>query len=492
MDNSDSIASGGNNFSPDRYEAKTDANASQSGWKADVEKQVVAEEKEKKRKKRAIEEEKERQQKAAENKRKLQEFFKNKKNVVILVVAVVIIVAAIVAAVILIGKNNEKNKTDMNSNSSVQNETDGESVKFYDNLTGEVASYSGVQYNADGAERTDSNGSRIYYSERQASEQAAQINNSRISCIQIPNGTDARPQVGLKSAKIVYEAIAEGGITRFAAIFRNANDDVIGPIRSLRTYFLEWDTPYDCTVVHAGGEENALKRVESYVHLSESAYFMWRDYSSYVAPNNLFTSGSMLNDFNSSSSGQTTSTPKVFDRLTPDESDAELKKIRSDADSATEKKYVHAENIYVHHTNGSNNYNVNYTYDKSTNTYLRSYEGNSGAAMTYTCKNTNKSKDSINPQKDCGKPTQVAPKVVIVIKVPEQLNQTNHYREDITTSGTGEATIFQNGEAIVGTWEKKSTNDQLAFKDASGNIIKLAPGQTWIHAVAQSYGYVKY
>ncbi|MBP5675378.1 DUF3048 domain-containing protein, partial [Candidatus Saccharibacteria bacterium] len=102
----------------------------------------------------------------------------------------------------------------------------------------------------------------------------------------------------LSEAKIVYEAIAEGGITRFAAIYRDAKSDVIGPVRSLRTYYLEWDTPYDCTIVHAGGEKNALSRVQSYDHLSESATYMWRDYSAYYAQNNLFTSAKLLESFN--------------------------------------------------------------------------------------------------------------------------------------------------------------------------------------------------
>ncbi len=77
-------------------------------------------------------------------------------------------------------------------------------------------------------------------------------------CIQTPNGTDgARPQAGLNEAGVIFEAIAESGITRFAAIYQNPSAAVIGPIRSLRIYYLEWDTPFDCTIVHAGGSGDA-------------------------------------------------------------------------------------------------------------------------------------------------------------------------------------------------------------------------------------------
>ena len=84
----------------------------------------------------------------------------------------------------------------------------------------------------------------------------ASLNNSPTYCVQIPNGTDGgRPQAGLGQAAVIFEAIAERGITRFAAVFQNPTVGVIGPIRSLRSYYLDWDTPFDCTVVHAGGSD---------------------------------------------------------------------------------------------------------------------------------------------------------------------------------------------------------------------------------------------
>ena len=98
-------------------------------------------------------------------------------------------------------------------------------------------------------------------------------------CIQTPNGTDgARPQSGLTQAGVVFEAIAEAGITRFAAIYQAPSQAVIGPIRSLRLYYLEWDTPFDCTIVHAGGADDALQAVTAggYRDLSEDYTYMYR------------------------------------------------------------------------------------------------------------------------------------------------------------------------------------------------------------------------
>ena len=98
-------------------------------------------------------------------------------------------------------------------------------------------------------------------------------------CIQTPNGTDgARPQVGLTEAGVVFEAIAEVGITRFAAIYQKPTSAVIGPIRSLRIYYLQWDTPFDCAIVHAGGSDDAIAAVRSggYKDLTENYTYMYR------------------------------------------------------------------------------------------------------------------------------------------------------------------------------------------------------------------------
>ena len=74
--------------------------------------------------------------------------------------------------------------------------------------------------------------------------------------------------------------------------------------------------------------------------------------------------------------------------------------------------------------------------------------------------------------------------------VPEK-KASDNYHEDITTVGSGEAYVFQNGIAIKGTWKKDSVADQIRFYDESGIEIALAPGQTFVEAVP-GYGSVEY
>src|SRR3990167_733002 len=77
----------------------------------------------------------------------------------------------------------------------------------------------------------------------------------------IENHSQARPQIGLDKASIVYEAISEGGITRFMAIYGPKDAEKVGPVRSMRTYFLDWAWEYNAFLAHVGGNIDALDRI---------------------------------------------------------------------------------------------------------------------------------------------------------------------------------------------------------------------------------------
>ncbi|MBQ3348401.1 DUF3048 domain-containing protein [Candidatus Saccharibacteria bacterium] len=314
-------------------------------------------------------------------------------------------------------------------------------------------------------------------------------------CIQTPNGTDgARPQVGLKQAGVVFEAIAEAGITRFAAIYQNPASAVIGPIRSLRLYYLQWDTPFDCAIVHAGGADDAIEAVRygGYLDLSENYAYMYRSYAGSRLWNNLFTTAYELKQFSADNEHEK-SQIKGFSRMTPAES------VRARIDATVAEKLVITKPA-SHNTSatapkvteigidfgGSETFNVYYNYDAITNSYARSY-GNGYTHDVYVCPNEDLGEPS--PENVCGL-EQMSPAVVVAMYVEEHRADDN-YHEDITTVGSGEAVVFQNGIAIHGRWEKASVKDQIKFYDDAGSEIKLAPGQTFVEAVP-GYGNVAY
>lgn len=309
-------------------------------------------------------------------------------------------------------------------------------------------------------------------------------------CVQTPNGLDgARPQVGLSEAGVIFEAIAEAGITRFAAIYQAPTSGVIGPIRSLRTYYLEWDTPFDCLIVHAGGATDALAKLKrgDYRDLDEEPDYTYRGRATQRAWNNLFTTPDLLAQANAGA----TSHVVGFDRLTPAESfqqllaDSGITPLDITAPTAAAEPEITVPEVAVNF-GGAADYNVVYDYDPDTNTYPRSYA--SGAAhLVYQCPTNNTVQR--DPEDFC-ELTQLAPAVIVVLMVRES-PAADHYHEDITTTGIGDAYIFQNGSVIEGTWSKASATDQLKFFDADGAAVKLAVGQTIVEAVP-SYGSVTY
>ena len=82
-------------------------------------------------------------------------------------------------------------------------------------------------------------------------------------CVMINNHPSARPAVGLSQASIVYEALAEGGLTRMMAIFTDVDGITIGSIRSSRPYFISMAQAYDAVYVHAGGSEQAYSDIKT-------------------------------------------------------------------------------------------------------------------------------------------------------------------------------------------------------------------------------------
>lgn len=312
----------------------------------------------------------------------------------------------------------------------------------------------------------------------------AALNASPTFCIQIPNGsTDgARPQVGLTQAGVVFEAIAETGITRFAAVFQNPTSSAIGPVRSLRPYYLDWDTPFDCTVTHAGGSDEALAAIRQggQRNLDENYFYMWREDNTGRLWNNLFTSPTDLLQFNADR-GYTASNPQTFPRLTPDEA-AKIASQNLNPECPEDAICDIAPPINTIRINFGNliNYNTVYTYNPDSNTYARSYQSGD-AHLVYECPANLAQPNTVT---ECGELKQLAPSAIVAMMVQES-TMADNYHENIRTIGSGTAYIFQNGEVIEGTWSKSSQNSQIIFKDASGEVVKFTPGQLWIAAAPQ-------
>lgn len=88
--------------------------------------------------------------------------------------------------------------------------------------------------------------------------------NARPYAFMINNIVYAQPQCGISGADIIYEALAEGGITRMMAIFTDlAGVGAIGSIRSIRSYYVDISLAYDAIPIHAGGSWQSYNYMKS-------------------------------------------------------------------------------------------------------------------------------------------------------------------------------------------------------------------------------------
>jgi len=290
-----------------------------------------------------------------------------------------------------------------------------------------------------------------YYSHLNGIEVASKADLSKpVTAIMIENSPDARPHSGLKQAEIVYEAIAEGGITRFLTLFQQHKPQLIGPVRSLRMYYVDWLAPYQASVAHVGGSHASLQEIRNGKYRDIDQFFNGSSYwraNDRRPPHNVYTSFEKLDALNAGK-GYKSSQFTSFAR----------------ADGKASDK-PNAVSIDINFS--SSWYNTHYDYDKASNTYLRSIGGQTS-----------------NDREE----GRLAPSVVIALHVNETTVMEDGWRQSIVTNGTGTATVFQNGTAAECTWRKNDRFSPLELIDAAGKPVALNRGQTWIAAVPNSGG----
>ncbi len=271
--------------------------------------------------------------------------------------------------------------------------------------------------------------------------------NPALFAVQIENMVDARPLSGVSRANLVYETLAEAGITRFLAIYA-ADSDVseIGPVRSARPYFLDWVSEFGALYAHSGGSPEALRLIPQYdiLDLNEFAYgrFFWRAKSRYM-PHNLYTSTELLNEAFAAKEG-------------------EIKNFRGwqfKDEALLEARPEEEKRIKIYFS--TKTYEAGWQYSRETNDYLRYQAG------------------LIQQDRDGG---EVRAKNIVVqftrVVVLDEIG-----RKDIDTVGGGEAIVFQDGVRIEGTWKKEARGERTSFYDTVGVEIKFNPGVTWVEVV---------
>ena len=287
--------------------------------------------------------------------------------------------------------------------------------------------------------------------------------------VMIENHKEARPQSGLSSADVVYEAVAEGGITRFLAIFYCQDAKYIGPVRSARMYFLSMVQEYGKypLYAHVGGANtpgpaNALGEIDDlhwggYNDLNQFAVpfpYYWRDYDrlpGVATEHTMYSSTAKLWDYAATKRNLT----NVDENNKPwDATFTKWKFKADDTDKGTTAKIT-----FDFWANLKSDFTVDWTYDKVNNAYKR----NDGGVP--------------HIDKDTGK--QLESKTVVVLFMKESPANDGYEGGHILykTVGTGDALVFMDGKSQEATWNKQSDTSRLKLTDKTGKEVSFNRGQ---------------
>jgi hypothetical protein len=297
--------------------------------------------------------------------------------------------------------------------------------------------------------------------------------NHRPLLIMIENHENARPQSGISKADVTYEAVAEGGITRTMNLFYCQDGGQVGPVRSARTYFLDWASEYGDhpLYTHVGGantdgKADALGQIDDYGwggyndmnQFSIGFPTFWRDYNRLghetATEHTMYSTTDKLWEFAAKQRGLTTVdkegvkwdtgfVPYTFKDDTP-----------ANAADATQ--------IHIEFWEGYKDYMVDWTYNKATNDYKRNNGG-----VAHIDKDTNK---------------QLIAKTIVVMYMDES-HANDGYENNAhllyNNKGRGKAVVFMDGKQIKANWSKKSRTDRTIITDSTGKEIQFNRGKLW-------------
>lgn len=289
------------------------------------------------------------------------------------------------------------------------------------------------------------------------------ISGQRPFAVMLNNLSKALPQLGVSQADVIYEIVAEGGITRMLALFQDIEGvGDLGSVRSARDYYVSLACGHDAIYVHAGGSPQAYDALQgwgmSYIDFVNGPYgdMCWRD------PERRKTAGlehSLL-----------TSSEKILDQLP--------KRIQREHDQDFQVGWTFSQDPPA---GGEPADTVTVPFS-TYKTGIFTYDPDSGLYMIRQHIN---SKDMDYVDGNTGQ--QVGVRNVLVLYTDVDLIRGDSAgRMSVRTTGTGEGLLIRDGRLYPITWQRDSRNDCLSFLDRSGAPVDLGVGTSYINLVDTS------
>ena len=303
------------------------------------------------------------------------------------------------------------------------------------------------------------------------SEETAQL---RPYAVMLNNHTIANPQSSIGEAKIVYEALVEGSMTRLMAIFEGLTSesscaDRIGSIRSARHYFASVADEYDAIFIHFGQAKYALDTFEKLDmdHLDcMSGYgvsMYYRD-SEIAAPHNAFATVARIEKaIKSSGMRSSYQSDRKVNHFTVAETSvypASGDAVYDDLGAIIDYDGAQGSDASLVKLSYSSYMSPYFTYDPETQVYTRYQYGdvhidyNTGEALTFTN---------------------------IIIQIVHEYNKDkNGYQDMDIEENTGTGYFISMGQCIPIKWEKSEDAHYMMYTYEDGSALSINPGKSFI------------
>lgn len=281
--------------------------------------------------------------------------------------------------------------------------------------------------------------------------------NERPIAVMVDNDNkDARPQAGLDDAYLIYEISVEGGATRFMALYRNANTEKIGPIRSSRHYFLDYVMENNAIYTHFGWSPKAGQDITSFNInkingvLGEDAGVFWREQKYKGDWHSAFTS---------------------------------IEKIKNQVANKGYATETESQNGIKYATEY-----INLAAENSAQKILLPYAGFYKTGYNYNAETGLYEKQINNEPHKMQNGNVLAFKNVIVELIEDKPLGDGTARREIITAGTGKGYYFTNGAYEEITWSKASRQEPTVYTKADGTELLVNPGKTIVNIINPSIG----
>jgi len=286
--------------------------------------------------------------------------------------------------------------------------------------------------------------------------------------VKVDNNPTARPHYGITKADQVYEWLVEGLTTRLAAVYQSRDPDVLGSVRSVRMTDLPIVPSLGGVLVYSGGGPEELMAIHyddavahRYIDLRPGYGWGYR-VPFRPSPYNYFTTyRALLGAIAGAPDADQPAIVPAWDFLPPTVSDPLAGGFNGSVDASAITVPYRAL------------FGVSYQYDAGSRTYarfqngVREVDGENGEA--------------------------VAARNIVIIQTEVHftdafgLDPAGNPKLDMILTGAGSGSVFRDGRRQDVTWTRPDIFDVFTLTNATGETVRLAPGQTWIHVVPKDW-----